>query len=423
MWYLRQRDLLVFDEVGWSSMKWGGLLFAAGLIIVPAPPTWAQSRDFNGDGFADLAIGVPSEHIGGHSSETKFDSGTGDEGGVNVLYGSAGGLQATGTGGPDDQLWGQDSPGSWTERRRAIGSATTLAAGDFNRDGFADLAIGVPSEDTGGRISDGSVNVLYGSAAGLQATGSGGLDDQLWGQDSPGVEDTAEEIDQFGTTLAAGDFNGDGFADLAIGVPSEDTGGRNDDGSVNVLYGSAGGLQATGTGPPDDQLWGQDSPGVEDPAEEFDQFGTTLWLRAISTAMVFANSNHWGSMGAHRRALFGAKFDSGTGYEGGVNVLYGWPGALQATGTGGPDDQLWGQDSPGVLDEAESTDVFGLACLPLFNPPRLPQRETVIRQLRYGHTAEQRVLGRHAVSYRKATPRSRSPSADRTFGRARRTVT
>src|SRR5204863_4709421 len=47
------------------------------------------------------------------------------------------------------------------------------------------------------------------------------------------------------------DFNGDGFADLAIGVSSEDVGTIADAGAVNVLYGSAAGLQATGAGGPD----------------------------------------------------------------------------------------------------------------------------------------------------------------------------
>jgi len=48
------------------------------------------------------------------------------------------------------------------------------------------------------------------------------------------------------------DFNNDGFADLAIGVRFENVGTVSDAGAVNVLYGSAGGLQATS---PDDQFW------------------------------------------------------------------------------------------------------------------------------------------------------------------------
>ena len=65
---------------------------------------------------------------------------------------------------------------------------------DFNGDGFGDLAIGVPGENS----SQGAVNVLYGSATGLVATNN-----QFWTQDSTGVLDIAEAGDAFGSALAA----------------------------------------------------------------------------------------------------------------------------------------------------------------------------------------------------------------------------
>ena len=40
-------------------------------------------------------------------------------------------------------------------------------------------------------------------------------------QDTPNVLDTAEAADQFGAALAPGNFNGDGFTDLAVAVPGE----------------------------------------------------------------------------------------------------------------------------------------------------------------------------------------------------------
>jgi FG-GAP repeat len=162
---------------------------------------------------------------------------------------------------------------------------------DFNNDGFADLAIGARGEDEGGRDA-GAVNVLYGSSGGLQATSP---DDQFWTQDSPGVRDTADSRDDFGSSLVAGDFNNDGFADLAIGVITEDVGTAGDAGAVSVLYGSAGGLQATS---PDDQFWTQDTPGVKDTAEAGDRFGFSLGRRT-STPM---GSPTWPSEGSLRRS-------------------------------------------------------------------------------------------------------------------------
>src|SRR5207253_10766060 len=90
---------------------------------------------------------------------------------------------------------------------------------DFNGDGFPDQAIGAPSEDLGSLDDAGAVNVLYSSATGLQTDAPA---DQLWTQDSTDVEDQAESGDRFGFALVGADFNGDGFADLAIGAPSEE---------------------------------------------------------------------------------------------------------------------------------------------------------------------------------------------------------
>jgi hypothetical protein len=98
----------------------------------------------------------------------------------------------------------------------------------------------------------------------------------LWSQNSPGIEGVAEAGDLFGDALAAGDFNGDGRADLAIGAPGE----NNARGVVHVLYGAAaGGLSATGS-----QLWSQDSPGIAGVAEANDFFGNTLAAGTLSTS-------------------------------------------------------------------------------------------------------------------------------------------
>src|SRR4029453_2021450 len=104
---------------------------------------------------------------------------------------------------------------------------------------YGDLAIGGPYEDVEAIDSAGAVNVIYGSAGGLSATA---VPDQFWSQASFGVEEIAEAGAQFGAALACGDFNNDGYADLAVGVPYESVGDVSDAGGVNVIYGSAGGL-------------------------------------------------------------------------------------------------------------------------------------------------------------------------------------
>jgi hypothetical protein len=85
-------------------------------------------------------------------------------------------------------------------------------------------------------VNAGAVNILYGAASGLVGQG------QVLIQGSPGVADTAEPDDSFGSTLAKGffwnDFNGDGLADLAVGASGEDVGTTVNGGAVNILYGS-----------------------------------------------------------------------------------------------------------------------------------------------------------------------------------------
>jgi len=135
---------------------------------------------------------------------------------------------ATTAGGPISKLLGPARP------QPAAGRAKPNAGGvgpkaDFNGDGFGDLAVGVPGEDIGSISNAGGVNVLYGSSSGLAAAGN-----QFWSQNSKGVIGVAETGDAFGTVVATGDFNDDGYSDLAIGAPLESVGSATDAGGVNV---------------------------------------------------------------------------------------------------------------------------------------------------------------------------------------------
>ena len=146
-------------------------------------------------------------------------------------------------------------------------SATTQGCSqDFNADGFADLAVGAPNEDVGSVSAAGAVQILYGGPGGLSSSG-----DQVFHQDSTGMNDEAEGSDQFGRALTSGDFDADGFSDLAVGVPFDGLGPVVVAGVVQVLYGGPGGLSSAGN-----QVFHQDSAGTNDTAQSFDSFGAAL---------------------------------------------------------------------------------------------------------------------------------------------------
>jgi hypothetical protein len=266
--------------------------------------------DFDDDGFDDLAIGVPYE-----------DDVNTNEGVIQIIQGSIDGLTDVG-----DQRWrladANDNCGY------------SLAAGDFDSDGFTDLAVGIPHDDVGGLADSGSVTVIFGTATGLLLNGT----QQSWNQDSTNIEGVVEAGDQFGYRLAAEDFDGDGFEDLAISAPFDDVGAISNAGAVNVIYGSTSGLDDPG-----DDIWTQDSANIDDSAEASDNFGYRLACGDFDgdSFLDLAIGVPYEDVGAISNA-------------GAVNVIFGASSGLTSTG-----DQLIHQDWSTIQDTAEASDYFG----------------------------------------------------------------
>ncbi len=278
------------------------------------------------------------------------------------------------------------------------GFAAAAVRGDFNGDGHADLAVGAPQDSVQGRAQAGAVNVLYGGPGGLTSRGNqqftaatprvagvpvagahfgaalaaGDLDGDghddlaigapdagngavialrgtrgglrvrtgLWNQGHSGVKGAVENGDRFGAALAIGHFDADRYGDLAVGVPGDDVGGAAQAGAVNVLRGGAGGLTADG-----DQLWTQDTDGVKGRAGTRFHFGAALAAGELS-----GNGRDDLAIG-----IPGGRI-SGQAQAGAVGVLYGRRGGLRADG-----GDLWSQDAAGVLGAARRNDRFGSA--------------------------------------------------------------
>ena len=165
----------------------------------------ASAGDVNGDGFDDVVVGAAG-----------FDNGHVREGRVSLFLGSASGLSLvadwTAYGGQADARFGQ----------------SVESAGDVNGDGFDDIVVGVPSFENG-QPREGRVYVYFGSANGPSLTPD-------W--TAEGDQETA----YFGESVAsAGDVNGDGFDDVIVGAPFFD-GGFSNEGRAFLYFGSANGL-------------------------------------------------------------------------------------------------------------------------------------------------------------------------------------
>lgn len=174
--------------------------------------------NFNGDDFADVAIGAPFALK--------------DRGTITLFLGSKDFSQLPST---RIEFIGVDDGDNF---------GAALAMGDLNSDGKSDLIIGAPGGDgpNNSRPDVGEAYVIYGidnlqgNPADLTA---------LAGLTIFGVGDPGDEFPEaIGSSLAVSDFTGDGVPDLAIGSPGADSLNitRKPSGAIYLVFGSAKGL-------------------------------------------------------------------------------------------------------------------------------------------------------------------------------------
>ncbi|MBI5496112.1 MAG: FG-GAP repeat protein [Deltaproteobacteria bacterium] len=165
----------------------------------------AGAGDVDGDGYDDVVVGSYSFHANAGA----------EAGRVQLFRGGAAGLAAT---------------AAWTVEGAVAGGmlgVSVAGAGDVNRDGYDDVVVAAPVQG-----STGEVRLYLGSAAGLAST-------PVW------VRHGSAADGWMGSAVAgAGDFNADGYADVVVGAYAhEDT--QPDEGQVFIFLGSPAGLPAS----------------------------------------------------------------------------------------------------------------------------------------------------------------------------------
>ncbi|MFI6939440.1 FG-GAP-like repeat-containing protein [Streptomyces sp. NPDC050418] len=206
---------------------------AGDLGSAPIKYSDATSGDFNGDGYADVA-----------ATFVRTDTGKAE---VYWFKGSRSGLDPVG--------------------KLNIPGGRSIVAADFNNNGYDDIVIGQPYTAESGAHSGGQVTMVYGTATGFSGV-------RTLHQSSTGVPGAAEAGDALGWSVSAGDYNGDGYVDLLAGAPREDitrTTARKDAGATWFFKGSSTGINGSGT-----VDISQDTSGMPGSTETNDHFGSSV---------------------------------------------------------------------------------------------------------------------------------------------------
>ncbi|MFE0510293.1 FG-GAP and VCBS repeat-containing protein [Streptomyces sp. NPDC058964] len=191
-----------------AAVLTGGLLSVSAATATAADSVTVAQADFNGDGIGDVVTSAATAYVSGHQGA----------GQVVALYGTAGGVTSA-----QRTTISQNTTGVPGTAEAGDMFGGELAYADFNGDGYDDLAVASPSEKVGTDTNGGALAILWGSANGLTGKGI----------DVP--DPAASSHDYWGKDLAAGDFDGDGKADLAVGS------------SASTIYVYKGGFSTGGT--------------------------------------------------------------------------------------------------------------------------------------------------------------------------------
>jgi hypothetical protein len=163
----------------------------------------ACAGDVNGDGYSDIIVGAPT-----------YTGTFAQEGAVYLWHGSATGLGANGT--PANAAWSVLGTATGEDWGRSVNTA-----GDMNGDGYSEIIIGAPKN---GATQSGVADIYRGSST---------VPTFFAGYSGPNAH--------AGTTVGpAGDLNGDGYADAIISEPTYSMPDTNE-GAVLVVYGGPSG--------------------------------------------------------------------------------------------------------------------------------------------------------------------------------------